>query len=123
MREKYTADAKETLVLAEKAASQAGCSYVGSEHILLGLLKGKGVAASVLSANHVTCEKVEELMEDLKKKYTVVVVTHNMQQATRVSDETAFFLVGEVVEFDKTETIFSNPKNKKTEDYITGRFG
>ena len=67
--------------------------------------------------------KVEELMEDLKKKYTVVVVTHNMQQATRVSDETAFFLVGEGVEFDKTETIFSNPKNKKTEDYITGRFG
>ena len=67
--------------------------------------------------------KVEELMEDLKKKYTVVVVTHNMQQATRVSDETAFFLVGEVVEFDKTEIIFSNPKNKKTEDYITGRFG
>ena len=67
--------------------------------------------------------KVEELMEDLKRKYTVVVVTHNMQQATRVSDETAFFLVGEVVEFDKTETIFSNPKNKKTEDYITGRFG
>ena len=67
--------------------------------------------------------KVEELMEDLKKKYTVVVVTHNMQQATRVSDETAFFLVGEVVEFDKTDTIFSNPKNKKTEDYITGRFG
>lgn len=67
--------------------------------------------------------KVEELMEELKKKYTVVVVTHNMQQATRVSDETAFFLVGELVEFDKTETIFSNPKNKKTEDYITGRFG
>ena len=66
--------------------------------------------------------KVEELMEELKKKYTVVVVTHNMQQATRVSDETAFFLVGELVEFDKTETIFSNPKDKKTEDYITGRF-
>lgn len=67
--------------------------------------------------------KVEELMEELKKKYIVVVVTHNMQQATRVSDETAFFLVGELVEFDKTENIFSNPKNKKTEDYITGRFG
>ena len=67
--------------------------------------------------------KVEELMEELKKKYTVVVVTHNMQQATRVSDETAFFLVGELIEFDKTENIFSNPKNKKTEDYITGRFG
>ena len=68
-------------------------------------------------------KSIEGVPEDLKKKYTVVVVTHNMQQATRVSDETAFFLVGEVVEFDKTETIFSNPKNKKTEDYITGRFG
>lgn len=67
--------------------------------------------------------KVEELMEDLKKKYTVVVVTHNMQQATRVSDYTAFFLMGEVVEFDSTETIFSNPKDKRTENYITGRFG
>lgn len=67
--------------------------------------------------------KVEELMEELKKKYTVVVVTHNMQQATRVSDETAFFLVGELIEFDKTENIFANPKNKKTEEYITGRFG
>ena len=67
--------------------------------------------------------KIEELMEDLKKKYTVVVVTHTMQQATRVSDETAFFLVGELIEFGKTEDIFSNPKNKKTEDYITGRFG
>ena len=75
------------------------------------------------SLDPISTLKVEELMEDLKKKYTVVVVTHNMQQATRVSDETAFFLVGEVVEFDKTETIFSNPKNKKTEDYITGRFG
>lgn len=67
--------------------------------------------------------KVEELMEDLKKKYTVVVVTHNMQQAARVSDDTAFFLVGEVVEFDTTDNIFSRPKDKRTEDYITGRFG
>lgn len=74
MREKYTADAKETLVLAEKAASQAGCSYVGSEHVLLGLLKGKGVAASVLSANHVTCEKVEELMEQLLQMDSTVKV-------------------------------------------------
>lgn len=62
-------------------------------------------------------------MEDLKKKYTVVVVTHNMQQAARVSDETAFFLVGEVVEKDLTGNIFSRPKDKRTEDYITGRFG
>lgn len=67
--------------------------------------------------------KIEELMEDLKKKYTVVVVTHNMQQAARVSDDTAFFLVGEMVEFNDTNTIFSYPSDKRTEDYITGRFG
>ena len=67
--------------------------------------------------------KIEDLMEDLKKKYTVVVVTHNMQQAARVSDETAFFLVGEVVEMDITSNIFARPKDKRTEDYITGRFG
>ena len=67
--------------------------------------------------------KVEELMEELKNKYTVVVVTHNMQQAARVSDDTAFFLVGEVIEKDSTDNIFSQPKDKRTEDYITGRFG
>ena len=67
--------------------------------------------------------KIEELMEELKKKYTVVVVTHNMQQAARVSDDTAFFLVGQVVEFDSTKNIFSRPRDKRTEDYITGRFG
>ena len=71
----------------------------------------------------ISTSKIEELMEDLKKKYTVVVVTHNMQQAVRVSDDTAFFLVGEMVEFGDTKTIFSYPKDKKTEDYITGRFG
>ena len=70
-----------------------------------------------------TMKEIEELMEELKKKYTVVVVTHNMQQAARVSDYTAFFLVGEVVEFDTTDNIFSRPKDKRTEDYITGRFG
>lgn len=67
--------------------------------------------------------KIEDLMEDLKKKYTVAVVTHNMQQAARISDYTAFFLIGEVVEFNNTKDIFSRPTNKKTEDYITGRFG
>lgn len=67
--------------------------------------------------------KIEELMEDLKKKYTVVVVTHNMQQAARVSDDTAFFLVGEMVEFNDTKTMFTYPSDKRTEDYITGRFG
>ncbi|MGN1315417.1 MAG: phosphate ABC transporter ATP-binding protein PstB [Lachnospiraceae bacterium] len=67
--------------------------------------------------------KVEELMENLRKKYTVVIVTHNMQQAARISDDTAFFLNGEMVEFGSTETIFSRPVKKQTEDYITGRFG
>lgn len=67
--------------------------------------------------------KVEELMESLKKKYTVVIVTHNMQQAARVSDDTAFFLVGEVVEMNRTQAIFARPRDKRTEDYITGRFG
>ena len=71
----------------------------------------------------ISTAKIEELMEDLKKKYTVVVVTHNMQQAVRVSDDTAFFLVGEMVEFRDTKTLFSYPQDKRTEDYITGRFG
>ena len=67
--------------------------------------------------------KVEELMAELKDNYTVVIVTHNMQQATRIADNTAFFLVGEMVEMNKTETLFSRPMDKRTEDYITGRFG
>ena len=67
--------------------------------------------------------KIEELMETMKKKYTVVIVTHNMQQAARVSDDTAFFLVGEVVEKNATSEIFARPRDKRTEDYITGRFG
>ena len=67
--------------------------------------------------------KIEELMETLKKKYTVVIVTHHMQQAARVSDDTAFFLVGEVVEKNATSEIFARPRDKRTEDYITGRFG
>ena len=67
--------------------------------------------------------KIEDLMGELKKNYTVVIVTHNMQQATRISDKTAFFLHGEIVEFDETQRIFSNPKEQKTLEYITGRFG
>ena len=63
------------------------------------------------------------LVQDLKKDYTIIMVTHNMQQATRVSDKTAFFLLGEVIEYDSTEQIFSMPHDKRTEDYITGRFG
>ncbi len=67
--------------------------------------------------------KIEELVVELKKDYTIVIVTHNMQQATRVSDKTAFFLLGEVVEYDETEKIFTTPKDERTERYITGRFG
>lgn len=67
--------------------------------------------------------KVEDLILELKKEYTIIIVTHNMQQATRVSDETAFFLNGEVIEFEDTSLLFSKPRDKRTEDYITGRFG
>ena len=71
----------------------------------------------------ISTAKIEDLMESLKKRYTVVVVTHNMQQATRVSDYTAFFLLGDLIEFGETKQVFSYPRQKKTEDYITGRFG
>ncbi|KUP05989.1 phosphate ABC transporter ATP-binding protein [Bacillus coahuilensis m2-6] len=67
--------------------------------------------------------KVEELVQDLKKDYSIIIVTHNMQQAARISDKTAFFLNGEVIEFDQTDKIFQNPSDKRTEDYISGRFG
>ncbi len=71
----------------------------------------------------ISTEKIEALMLELKKKYTIITVTHNMQQAARVADYTAFFHLGKLIEYDETETIFVNPKEKKTEDYITGRFG
>lgn len=71
----------------------------------------------------ISTSHIEDLVLELKKKYTIIMVTHNMQQALRVSDYTAFFLLGELVEFDKTDTIFNTPKQQKTEDYITGRFG
>lgn len=67
--------------------------------------------------------KIEELVQELKKKYTIVIVTHNMQQAARISDQTAFFLNGDLIEYNKTDKLFSNPDQKQTEDYITGRFG
>lgn len=71
----------------------------------------------------ISTSKIEDLAVELKKDYTIIMVTHNMQQAVRISDKTAFFLLGEVIEFGDTEQLFSMPKNKKTEDYITGRFG
>ena len=75
------------------------------------------------SLDPISTAKIEELIVELKKNYTIVIVTHNMQQAARVSDFTAFFLLGEMIEFGTTEKIFTSPKNKKTEEYLTGRFG
>ncbi len=71
----------------------------------------------------ISTSKIEDLAEQLKSDYTVIMVTHNMQQAARISDKTAFFLLGEVIEFDDTEKLFSMPQDKRTQDYITGRFG
>ena len=71
----------------------------------------------------ISTSKIEELALQLKEKYTIIIVTHNMQQAARISDYTAFFLLGELIEFGKTEELFAQPKDKRTEDYITGRFG
>ena len=78
---------------------------------------------STSALDPISTGKIEELCMELKKDYTIIMVTHNMQQAVRVSDETAFFLLGEVIEYGNTEQIFSVPKDKRTEDYITGRFG
>lgn len=71
----------------------------------------------------ISTSKIEDLAMELKKKYTIVIVTHNMQQAARISDQTAFFLLGNLIEYSDTEKLFANPKDKRTEDYITGRFG
>ena len=71
----------------------------------------------------ISTSKIEDLSVELKEKYTIIMVTHNMQQAARIADKTAFFLLGEIIEFDETEKMFSNPADKRTEDYITGRFG
>ena len=71
----------------------------------------------------ISTSKIEDLAVELREKYTIVMVTHNMQQAARIADKTAFFLLGEVIEFDDTQKMFSNPKDQRTEDYITGRFG
>ena len=71
----------------------------------------------------ISTSKIEDLAVELKEKYTIIMVTHNMQQAARIADKTAFFLLGEVIEFDETEKMFSTPSDKRTEDYITGRFG
>ena len=71
----------------------------------------------------ISTSKIEELASELKKSYTIVIVTHNMQQAVRISDNTAFFLLGELIEYSDSERMFEHPRDKRTEDYITGRFG
>ena len=77
----------------------------------------------MLFRSPISTSKIEDLTQQLKKDYTIIMVTHNMQQAVRISDNTAFFLLGELVEYGETEKIFSMPHDKRTEDYITGRFG
>ena len=78
---------------------------------------------STSALDPISTSKIEDLAAELKKDYTIIMVTHNMQQAARISDNTAFFLLGDMIEFGKTEMLFSMPKDKRTEDYITGRFG
>ena len=102
----------------------------GGQQQRLCIARAMAVSPSVLlmdepasALDPISTAKVEELIHELKKDYTIVIVTHNMQQAVRVSDNTAFFLLGEVIEYNDTEKLFSIPEDKRTEDYITGRFG
>mgnify|MGYP004418962257 CR=1 FL=1 len=105
-------------------------SYGGGQQQRLCIARALAVEPEVLLMDEPTSAldpistlKIEELAEELKKKYTIIIVTHNMQQAVRISDRTAFFLLGELVEYGDTEKMFSDPVDKRTEDYITGRFG
>lgn len=102
----------------------------GGQHQRLCIARALAVEPDILlmdeptsALDPISTTKIEDLMAELKKKYTVVIVTHNMQQAARISDRTAFFLLGEIVEYDATPAMFSMPHDKRTEDYITGRFG
>ena len=102
----------------------------GGQHQILCIARTLAVEPEVIlmdeptsALDPISTSRIEDLAIELKNDYTIIMVTHNMQQATRISDNTAFFLLGEMIEYDKTEQLFSMPKNKKTEDYITGRFG
>ena len=102
----------------------------GGQHQRLCIARALAVEPDILlmdeptsALDPISTTKIEDLMAELKKKYTVVIVTHNMQEAARISDRTAFFLLGEIVEYDATPAMFSMPQDKRTEDYITGRFG
>src|SRR5947207_10457433 len=108
----------------------SGASLSGGQQQRLCVARALAVEPAVLlmdgpasALDPISTSKIEELIFELKQNYTVVIVTHNMQQAARVADSTAFFLMGELIELDKTEKIFTTPSDKRTEDYITGRFG
>jgi phosphate transport system ATP-binding protein len=110
--------------------NQSGLSLSGGQQQRLCIARGVAVKPSVLlldeptsALDPISTAKVEELINELKKDYTITIVTHNMQQAARVSDFTAYMYLGELIEYGKTDEIFIKPKRKETEDYITGRFG
>ena len=109
---------------------QPGISLSGGQQQRLCIARALAVEPEVLlmdepcsALDPLSTAKIEDLIEDLSGKYTIVVVTHNMQQAARISDQVAFFLMGELIEMDKSGKIFTNPSDKRTEQYITGRFG
>jgi phosphate transport system ATP-binding protein len=109
---------------------QSGVSLSGGQQQRLCIARALAVEPEVLlmdepcsALDPMSTAKIEELIEDLSEKYTIAVVTHNMQQAARISDQVAFFLMGELIEMDKSGKIFTNPSDKRTEEYITGRFG
>jgi len=110
--------------------TQSGMSLSGGQQQRLCIARALAVEPEVLlmdepcsALDPMSTAKIEELIEDLSEKYTIAVVTHNMQQAARISDQVAFFLMGELIEMDKSGKIFTNPSDKRTEEYITGRFG
>jgi len=110
--------------------NSSGISLSGGQQQRLCIARALAVKPEVIlfdepasALDPISTAKIEELIADLKKNYTIVIVTHNMQQAARISDYTGFFFLGELVEFSETSNIFTNPKDKKTEDYVTGRFG
>jgi phosphate transport system ATP-binding protein len=109
---------------------KSGASLSGGQQQRLCIARALAVEPEVLlmdepcsALDPISTGKIEELIFELKAQYTIVIVTHNMQQAARVAEYTGFFLLGRIIEYDKTEKIFTNPSDKRTEDYITGRFG